>query len=98
MAYHEVIERSIELNELEKETAKELLYVVTQQWEKLKNTSVDGFQTSFLQREGTLTLTEEGWTLVVESKAYDLLLQTLPWGLSFIKNSWMEQPIFVEWN
>ena len=94
----EVLEFKITLTELEKQTANELLYVVTQQWEKLKNTSIDGLQTTFLQRDGALSFSSEGWTLIVEKKAFDVLLQTLPWGLSFIKNSWMNQAIFVEWN
>jgi hypothetical protein len=96
--YQEAITSGIVLTELEMKIANELLYVVTQQWEKLKNTSINGLQETFLQRSGSLCLSSEGWTLVVENKAYDVLLQTLPWGLSFIKNSWMTEPIFVEWS
>ena len=96
--YQEAITLGVQLSDLEKETANQLLYAVTQQWEKLKNTSINGLQESFLQRGGSLCLSAEGWTLVVENKAYDVLLQTLPWGLSFIKNSWMTEPIFVEWS
>jgi hypothetical protein len=96
--YQEALTSGIVLTELEIKTANELLYVVTQQWEKLKNTSINGLQETFLQRTGSLCLSSEGWTLVVENKAYDVLLQTLPWGLSFIKNSWMTEPIFVEWS
>jgi hypothetical protein len=96
--YQEAITSGVVLTELEIEIANELLYVVTQQWEKLKNTSINGLQETFLQRSGSLSLSSEGWTLVVENKAYDVLLQTLPWGLSFIKNSLMTEPIFVEWN
>lgn len=96
--YQEALTLGVVLTELEKDTANELLYVVTQQWEKLKNTSINGLQESFLQRGGSLCLSSEGWTLVVENKAFDVLLQTLPWGLSFIKNSWMTEPIFVEWS
>lgn len=98
IAYQEPITSGIELTELERNTADELLYVVTQQWDKLKNTSTQGLQESFLQRGGFLCLSNEGWTLEVENKAYDVLLQTLPWGLSFIKNSWMNEPIFVVWS
>ena len=96
--YQEALTLGVVLTELEIETANELLYVVTQQWEKLKNTSINGLQESFLQRSGSLCLSSEGWTLVVKNKAFDVLLQTLPWGLSFIKNSWMTEPIFVEWS
>jgi hypothetical protein len=86
-----------ELTESEKKTANDLLIAVTQSWDKLKNTSVQGLQVSFLQRAGVLTENDEAWTLKIEQRAYDILLQTLPWGLSFVKFSWMPKPLFVEW-
>lgn len=76
--YHEAVTSGVILTELEMNIANELLYVVTQQWEKLKNTSIVELQESFLQRSGSLCLSSEGWTLVVENKAFDMLLQTLP--------------------
>lgn len=85
------------LSEQEKQVSNELLRVVIQQWEKMKNTSIEGFRTSFLQREGALTLTADAWVLKIEQRGYDILLQTLPWGMGMIKTSWMDKPLIVEW-
>ena len=88
---------SIELTDTEKKIAEELLQAVILNWEKLKITSVQGLQSSFLQRTGVLNETAETWTLQVEPRAYDILLQTLPWGLSMLKSPWMNKPLLVTW-
>ena len=93
----EPIVSGIEITELEKNTAHELLTAVIQNWEQMKNSSVEGLQGSFLQREGMLSENDEEWTLKIEQRTYDLLLQTLPWGLSMIKYPWMNKPLMVEW-
>ncbi len=75
----------------------ELLNAILVQWDKLKNTSPESFQASFLQRDGALSRMEENWNLKVETRGYDVLLNTLPWGLGMIKTSWMPEFIYVEW-
>lgn len=94
----EPIINTIEITETEKETAQGLLAAVIQNWDKMKNSSVEGLQASFLQREGMLSENDEEWILKIEQRTYDLLLQTLPWGLSMIKLPWMNKPIMVEWS
>lgn len=74
-----------------------LLRAVTQRWEKLKNTSVDGLRETFLMREGRLLLHEDKVTLTVSHKAYDMLLDSLPWSYSMIKLPWMQKMLFVQW-
>jgi hypothetical protein len=74
-----------------------LLRTVVKQWAALKNSSVAGFRRSFLQREGILSETEQACRLRVERKAYDVLLEQLPWGIAMIQLSWMEKPLQVEW-
>lgn len=74
-----------------------LLAAVIKQWSALKNTSIDGLRSSFLQREGILREQGQGWTLQVERKAHDILLEQLPWGLGMIQLSWMRQPLQIEW-
>jgi hypothetical protein len=71
--------------------------VVIQRSGKLSNSTVDGFRVSFLHREGVLTETEEAWTLRVEQRGYDMILQMLPWAFGTIKFTWMEKPLYVEW-
>lgn len=75
----------------------ELLQVVIQRSGKLSGSTVDGFRVSFLHREGVLTETEAAWTLRVEQRGYDMILQTLPWAFGMIKFSWMDKPVEVEW-
>jgi hypothetical protein len=93
----EPVPSEIVMTDVELEASAELLTVVTQRWEKLKNTSIDGLRVSFLQRDGHLIEEAEGWKLRVEQKAFDVLLQSLPWTISMIKTSWMDKIINVEW-
>ena len=87
----------IMMTEFEKSVSAELLNAVLVQWDKLKNTSSESFQASFLQRDGALSRIEENWNLKVENRGYDVLLNTLPWGLGMIKTPWMTEFIYVEW-
>jgi len=98
MSVDEPLPLSIPLTEKEKEVSAELLNVVRMQWEKMKNTSIEGLQGAFLQRQGALTETEDGWKLRVEQRVYDALLETLPWGISMIKLSWMKKILYTEWS
>jgi hypothetical protein len=93
----EPIISEIVMTELEKTVSAELLNAVLVQWDKLKNTSAESFQASFMQRDGALSRIEENWNLKVETRGYDVLLNTLPWGLGMIKTPWMTEFIYVEW-
>lgn len=74
-----------------------LLDGVKQHWSQMKNTSAEGFRSSFLQREGGLEEQDDRWLLTVDPRAYDLLLDTLPWPYSPIKFPWMMKPVYVKW-
>lgn len=80
-----------------KRNAHSLLHAVTQRWEKLKNTSVQGLRETFLLREGRLLRHEDKTTLTVSHKAYDMLLDSLPWSYSIVKLPWMPAALFVQW-
>jgi len=88
---------SVELTEAEKETADGLLQAVIQHWKKLNNTSVAGLRESFLRREGKICAIDNGLQLTVENRVYDMLLDSVPWGYSTIKFSWMKDTIQVKW-
>lgn len=91
------IPRSIELSGEERQTVDSMLRSVLQNWRKLQNTSIEGLQISFLQREGRLETKDNCHLLTVEQKAYDLLLDSIPWSYTLIKYSWMEKMISVKW-
>lgn len=93
----EPVSAGIVMTDNEIAVSAELLNAILVQWDKLKNTSPASFQTSFLQRDGALSRIGENWNLKVESRGYDVLLNTLPWGLGMIKTSWMPEFIYVEW-
>ncbi|CAL1518634.1 contractile injection system tape measure protein [Chitinophaga sp. MM2321] len=81
----------------EKQLCTELLQVVLQRWDKMNNSSIEGFQAAFLQREGALWQKDDDWWLRVEQRGYDMILQTLPWGIGMIKTPWMEKTLYTEW-
>lgn len=93
------IDRFIRLTEKEKEEAGKMLQAVIGHWTVLGNSSVAALQETFLQRRGKLDFLEEDrtWKLQVERKAFDILLDRLPWGYSQVQLSWMEHRLVTEW-
>ncbi len=85
------------LTDEEMDSAQSLLNGLINNWDKMKNTSPEGLQETFLQREGILKFQTDKITLTVEQKGYDILLQSIPWNISLVKLSWMKIPIYVEW-
>jgi hypothetical protein len=78
--------------------ALQLLESVVGHWTVLKGTSVEALRESFLQRPGKLTRTPKGdWLLQVEQRAFDMLLQQLPWSFQLIRLPWMSQVLHTEW-
>jgi hypothetical protein len=75
-----------------------LLEALVRHWSVLKNTSNDALRESFLQRRGKLSLAGGHWTLQVEQRAYDLLLEQLPWGIGMLKLPWMPLPLHTIWH
>jgi hypothetical protein len=88
---------NLRLTRKEKAEADEMIKAVINNWKALKATSVNGFRESFLQRNGILTDNETHWSLQVERKGFDILLNTIPWGFGIIKLPWMKKHIQVEW-
>jgi hypothetical protein len=85
------------LQQGDREEAEAVLQSTINYWSVLRNTSIDGLRSSFLQRSGLLRKTENGWSLQVEHQSFDMLLEHLPWSISIIKLSWMKYPLYTEW-
>jgi hypothetical protein len=94
----ETLPAAWDLTETEISESQQLLRTVMDYWAPLKSTSIEGLQQTFLQREGKLIQTEEGWLLQVEKKTVDILLGKLPWGFSTIRLPWMQEILHVEWD
>jgi hypothetical protein len=91
------IDMEIEITEEEINLSNSLLTGAITNWEKLKGTRIGTFRETFLQRNGSLYYMNNRWELKVEKKAYDLLLETLPWGIQMIQMSWMKERLVVLW-
>jgi allophanate hydrolase subunit 1 len=89
--------RELAIDDREKEIVDGMIAGMIANWPVIGATSVDSFRESFLQREGVLRLKDDGWHLLVEPRAYDLLLDQIPWNFSIIKHPWMVQALHVEW-
>jgi len=74
-----------------------LLTAIIAHWKALRNTSIAGLHSTFIQREGLLIDTPEHWQLNIFPAAFDMLLDQLPWRYQTIKYPWMDKPLFVSW-
>jgi len=81
----------------ERAEAEALLDAAIGHWPALRGTGREGLRTSFLQRRGLLRRGDGGPVLTLQSEPFDLLLNTLPWGLGLVKLPWMPEPLHVEW-
>ncbi len=91
------IPADIELTVHEMEEGEELLRSVVENWQVLKNTSINGLRETFLKRDGVLSRKEKDWLLQVERKTADVLLESIPWGYSTISLGWNEHLVIIEW-
>jgi hypothetical protein len=66
-------------------------------WSAIGKSSIHGFRGNWFVRSGLLYEKEEYWNLVVEKRAYDILLNQSPFSFSIIKLPWMPKPLKVEW-
>jgi hypothetical protein len=91
------IPRKSVLNEEDKNTVDGMLQGVLQNWGRLTNTTPAGLQEGFLRREGRLEEQEDTYLLTIEAKAYDMLLDHVPWNFRTVKFSWMKKALQVKW-
>ena len=80
------------------ETADSMIRGVKANWTQMSGTSVEGFRQSFICRNGTLEQEDERWILKVDHAAYDMLLDTVPWGFRQIRLPWLKKYVQVNWH
>lgn len=95
--FYVALPKTLELTDSEIQTIESMLNGAKANWGKLKNTSVKGFQRSFIERPGRLEQREEKWVLYVEDRSYDILLDSLPWSYRQIRLPWLKKKINVVW-
>lgn len=94
----EPLSPGIQMTDKEKDVSTALLNNIVKQWSAVHGSSIDALRGSFIIRDGVLRATANGWLLVVEKKAYDILLDKMPWGIGMIKLSWAPYVLNVEWD
>jgi hypothetical protein len=87
----------VQLTDEEMKEGDSLLEAVIHNWGNLKDTSIDGLREAFLQRDGELLVKDETCVSYVERRAFDVLLDSIPWAYSLIKHKWMPKPLFIDW-
>jgi hypothetical protein len=86
-----------ELSNDDKLELNALLAHLIKHWSILKNTSIQGLRDGFIHRKGQIAENEIEWSLKVEQKSIDLLMNSMPWGYKMIKLPWMNKLLVVEW-
>jgi hypothetical protein len=81
----------------DKELSKPLLNIVIAEWPIIGDTDANGLRESFMLREGVLIITDENASLQIQRKNFDVLIDQLPWSISYIKFAWMQKPLIVSW-
>lgn len=93
----DLVDTNQKITTAHKKEIEGMLMAVIGHWEAIKDTSIDGFMESFIRRSGKLVFTDNQIQLTVERKAYDILLDRIPWNISTIKLPWMQLLLKTEW-
>lgn len=95
----EPLPRSVKLLNEEIEMVDRLIEQVCDVWEKMRKVSKQGFRDTFLLRDGLVSsaVRNNRWTVRVEERDYDVLLDSVPWGFRLYKGSWMPDMIETKW-
>lgn len=88
---------AIEIDVSEMELCNSLLHFAIQNWSAIGCCSVDGFRGNWLIRNASLSDAGDHWRLIVEKRAYDVLLARSPYSYSLIRLPWMKKAIYVTW-
>ena len=88
---------SIDISDEHKKLIDGLINAAIGYWPAIGETSIAGFRGNWLVRDGLLIEQEEKWELIVEKRAYDLLIDKSPFSFSIIKYMWMDKPLHVTW-
>jgi hypothetical protein len=91
------VARSIAPTQADLEICDDLLRAVIANWPILADTSPAALQETFLQREGRLRHGDGKWTLQVQRKTLDVLVDQVPWSFAVVYHRWMTDPIHVTW-
>lgn len=92
------IKGGIEISQDHKTLIQGLIEAAIGYWPAIGECSIDGFRGNWLVRDGILREEPDRWTLIVEKRAYDILMLKSPFSFSIIKLPWMIKPLHVTWS
>lgn len=95
--FSEPLPKKLKLTDNEIQVTDSLLKSLKTNWDKMRNTSIEGIQKAFIQRRGELEQKEDCWILDVEERAYDILIDSIPWSIHLIRYPWMEKSVNIKW-
>lgn len=95
--FSEPLPKELKLNTKEIRITHSLLNGLKINWDKMRTTSIEGIQKAFIARSGKLEQEEDRWILYVEERAYDILIDYIPWSIQSIHYPWMKKTINVKW-
>lgn len=97
MPFSTPLPRRTELGIRERQEAQSVLTSVVTYWHRLGQTTPAGLREAFLLRPGQLQRKADQWRLAIERRGVDILLDHLPWALSWVKTPFMRAPLTVDW-
>jgi hypothetical protein len=97
MTVAESVPAEMKLDDRELQMGGKLLATILANWPPLAESGIAALRETFFRREGRLVKSEQGWSLDVETRVLDILLDQLPWGFSTILHPWMPAPLTVQW-
>lgn len=97
LPWHAPVDAGIEMSAQDRATCLSLLESAIGHWPAIGSTSVQGLRGNWLVRDGALSEGSDSWSLIVEKRAYDVLLSRSPFSYSIIKLPWMEKAVYVSW-
>ncbi|KQB42697.1 contractile injection system tape measure protein [Flavobacterium aquidurense] len=91
------VPEKIEPSNENKNLIEGLIQAMVSYWTAIGQSSIKGFRSNWLIRDGLLSELDDKWELVLERKAYDVLISRSPFSFSVIKYPWMNKPLYVTW-
>lgn len=97
MDVNEVLKFGPLVTDEESEECNNLLTATIEHARSFGSISITGLRNAFLIRKGVLRASHDSYHLLVERASHDVLIERLPWGLSWVKLPWMEVSLAVDW-
>ncbi|MBN3582465.1 hypothetical protein JYB64_08695 [Algoriphagus aestuarii] len=97
MTMEQHLDATVSLTEDEKSVGLSLFDGIRANWEKMNNSSTEAIREGFIQREGILEMGLNLMVLKIERKTIDILLDSMPWGISMVKLPWMKTGLEINW-